>query len=75
MAIKKKLKGAWRSLTIQVNAFALALIPVIQYANDHFEDVRGMVGQDTYKSLALALLVINILLRFKTATALEDKAK
>ena len=34
-----------------------------------------MVGQDTYKSLALALLVINILLRFKTATALEDRAK
>lgn len=73
--LKKKIKGAWRSLTIQVNAFALALIPVIQYANDHFEDVRALVGPDCYKHLAMALLLVNLLLRFKTNCGLEDKAK
>lgn len=73
--LKRKIKGAWRSLTVMVNAFALALIPVVQYMNDHFEEVRAMVGPDCYKHLALALLVLNIVLRFKTNSGLEDKAK
>lgn len=73
--IKRKIRGAWRLLTVQVNAFALALIPVVQYVNDHFEEVRALVGPDCYKHLALGLLVLNIALRFKTNNGLEDKAK
>lgn len=73
--LKRKIKGAWRSLTVMVNAFALALIPVVQYASDHLVEFNELVGPDCYKHLALALLVLNIVLRFKTNSGLEDKAK
>lgn len=73
--LKKKIAGAWRSLTIWVNAVALAAIPAVQYASDHIEDVRALVGPDSFKVITGLLVVANIALRFRTSMALEDKAR
>lgn len=68
-----KLAGALRSWTIWFNntfGVALLLIPVIQ---EQMPNLQPYFDANTYKYLMLALIVGNILLRFKTTVALENK--
>lgn len=71
--IKARLRGMWKSLTIWFNgvlATVMAALPVLQ---DSIAQVREFVTADTYKALALALVVGNVLLRFRTTKDLADK--
>lgn len=71
--IKQRLKKCWKSLTIAVNGLILSAIPVVEYARANIEQISDYLSPDTYKWIALSLVVANIILRFKTTTDLADK--
>lgn len=70
-----KLENSWRSATIWVNtAFASLLIflPDLQAA---FPQLQGYLPEGTYKYLMGLIIAANILLRFRTTMALDEKGK
>lgn len=68
-----KLKGAWRSFTIWFNALLLAALPLYEAAKESLPDLQGYLPPDLYKWVGVAVVVGNILLRFKTRTDLAHK--
>jgi len=78
--IKDKLNGlvadilnGWKSLTLWVNGVVLALIPIVQYAQEVFPQLQAYISPEFYKQAMVVLLVTNLALRFKTNSALRDK--
>jgi hypothetical protein len=72
-ALIRKLQRAHRSLTVWVNAILITALEVANYAKDTVPTLKNYLVPDTYNSIMLAILVVNIALRFKTTTALEHK--
>jgi hypothetical protein len=73
--IKERLKGAWKSITIWVNGILAGLVvmwPDIQaaLANTDFEPYVGAVAA---RWVMLAIVVLNIIIRFRTTKGLEQK--
>jgi len=73
MTLKAKLNGAKRSLTIWVNGLAGALIIGLPEAQIAFPQLRDYVPHNMYHYAMGALIVANILIRFRTKTGLENK--
>lgn len=71
--MKDKLRGAWRSVTIWLNGLFLAAFPLVQMAHDSLPEVAQYLSPATYRWIGLAVVVLNIALRFKTTTDLANK--
>lgn len=67
------IKGAWRSLTIWLNGLILALLPALDYAKDSLPQLADYLTPEHYKTIMLAVVGLNIALRFKTNGSLADK--
>jgi hypothetical protein len=82
--MKNELRGAWKkfqagaarahtSLTIWFNSLMGALVVGLPYAQDSLPQLQEYLPANLYHDLMGALVVGNILLRFKTDRALADK--
>lgn len=71
--IKLKLGGARRSLTVWFNAVMLAALPVVEIAKDALPELQQYLTPTVYKYVGLAVVVVNIGLRFRTSKPLEAK--
>lgn len=69
----EKLKGAWKSLTIWFNGVVLAVIPLIDTVKENLPALGQYLTPENLKTIGLAVLVLNIALRFKTNKSLADK--
>jgi len=67
------LKRAYVSLTIWVNSVALTLISALPYIQENFPAIQNYIHPNFYKNAMGILIVLNIILRFKTKSALRDK--
>lgn len=68
-----KLKNSWKSWTIWFNAFASAILLGLPSAQDAFPQIQSYLPANVYKYAMGALILGNILLRFKTNKSLSDK--
>jgi hypothetical protein len=68
-----KLKGAWRSVTIWFNGLLLASLPLYDAFKDSLPDMQEYLPGDIYKWVGVAVVVVNLALRFKTKTDLAHK--
>jgi len=68
-----KIKNAWKSWTIWFNGVATAIVLGLPSAQDAFPQLQAYLPANVYKYAMAALVVGNILLRFKTNKSLADK--
>lgn len=73
MITKAKIRGSLKSLTIWFNGALLVALPVAEYLKSVLPEVQQYVDADTYKAIGAVVVVANILLRFRTATGLDNK--
>lgn len=71
--LKLKLKSAWKSWTIRANAVFAAMLGGLPMLQDSVPALQPYLGADSYKWAMGAIIAANILLRFKTSAALEQK--
>lgn len=71
--LKAKLLGCFKSLTIWFNGLLLAALPAADYLKASLPDIQQYINVDTFKTIGAAVVIVNILLRFRTKTALENK--
>jgi hypothetical protein len=69
----KKLRGAWRSWTIHFNVYMAALIEGVPVAKDSFPELQPYIPAHLFQYGMTALVIGNLILRFRTSTALEHK--
>ena len=70
-----KLLGAWRSWVIWFNGVGLALIEYWPDLVTNFPTIQGYVSDTVFKRTMGTILIINMILRFKTKDDLADKTK
>ena len=74
---KRKLRRAHKSSTIRFNAMlevANEMLPVgLPYAVAHFPELQGYLPSELFTNVMRFILIANILYRFKTTKAVEDK--
>lgn len=68
-----KLRGAVKSLTIWLNGVGLIVLASWNDIAQSVPQLEQFVSAETYKLIGGALVVGNILVRFKTKHALQDK--
>jgi len=68
-----KLKRAHKSLTIWLNGVAGALITGLPMLQDSLPALSQYVPDQAFKYAMGLVIVMNIMLRFKTTTSLGDK--
>lgn len=68
-----KVKGAWKSVTIWINGIFLAAFPLVGMLKDSLPDLGQYLDPSVYKWVGLAVVVMNIALRFHTSKDLADK--
>ena len=69
----RKLSGCKRSCVVRVNAGILAATPLFQMAQDQWPQLREYLPANLYGYAFVVIVIVNILLRFKTKLPLEDK--
>jgi hypothetical protein len=72
-SIKDKLRGAKRSLTVWFNTVLGTVVLALPIATDTLPQLQAYLPPGVYRYLALALIVGNMALRFKTSLPLEHK--
>lgn len=72
-AIKAKLAKAHRSWTVWFNGMVGAAVSALPFAQDNLPQLQGYVPAHLYQYAMAAVIVGNIILRFKTAQGLESK--
>lgn len=70
-----KIKGALRSTVIWLNGLLLAAFPLIEMAKEELPGLAQFLTPDVYKRVGLAVVVLNILLRFRTTKSLQEKGQ
>lgn len=74
---KYKLQGAYRSVTVQVNALFLVLIAslpeILLYLQENAPLVKEYLGPNVYQHVMFGMGIVNIILRFRTKLPLEAK--
>jgi hypothetical protein len=68
-----KLKNAWKSWTIWLNALALAAMGTLPDVLASFPQLQGYLPENIYRTGMGVLIGLNILLRFKTSAPLNAK--
>lgn len=71
--LKAKLANMYKSLTIWVNGVLLAAVPMIGPIKENLPDIGQYLTPELFKYVGIAVVVANILLRFKTDKSLADK--
>lgn len=71
--VRKKLKGAKKSLTVKFNMFMAAFLPAVVYAQEMLPLLKELMTVEVYQVTGLVVVLVNILLRFKTKECLGDK--
>ena len=71
--LKDWLRGSLKSFTIWFNGIVGTLLAAVPILQSSLPDLAAMMPADSYKLLASALVIGNILLRIKTSTGLPDK--
>ena len=69
-----KVKNMWRSWTIWFNGIGIAIVSFWPDLVSNFPTLQGYVSESIFKSTMAAILIINLILRFKTTTDLADKS-
>ena len=73
MNLKSDLKRIHKSFVIWFNGLSAALITALPFAQDNFPQLQEYVSPAFYKHAMVAIIVGNIILRFKTNSSLRDK--
>jgi hypothetical protein len=68
--IRKKLHKSW---TVWFNGLLLASLPLFEMTLAVIPQLQEFLPENVYKIVGLIAVVGNILLRFKTNTAIKDK--
>lgn len=71
--MKDKLKGAWRSWTIHFNLWIAVLIEGLPMMQESFPQLQPYVPANLFQWGMGALIIGNMMLRFRTKCALESK--
>jgi len=71
--MKKSLAGMRKSWTIWFNSVSGALLLAWPYLADNIIQMQPFLGDVSYRVIGGVLVGVNILLRFKTTQALQDK--
>lgn len=69
------LKGAKKSVVIWFNGLCIAAMPIFEYAVQSLPELREYIPDNIYRSMGAFVVSVNIILRFKTTTALKDKVQ
>jgi hypothetical protein len=73
MNVTDKLRGATKSVVMWFNFLMLAALPAVEYAKEVLPELAGYLAPDTYRAVGLIVVVVNIALRLRTSTSLEEK--
>lgn len=68
-----KLRGAWRSWTIHFNFWTAVIIECLPMAKDSFPELQPYIPANLFQYGMAALIVGNLVLRFKTTSCLSCK--
>lgn len=68
-----KLQNVHKSSTILFNALSVTAVPTLDYLQTQLPALQAMLPTNLYNYAFGAAVIGNVLLRFKTNTALEDK--
>jgi hypothetical protein len=71
--LKAKIKGCIRSWTIWFNGVLGTFYAAMPFAKDSFPDLQPYLPSGVYMHILGAIVLVNILLRFKTTHPLEAK--
>ena len=71
--LSERIKNSWRSWTIWFNGVGIAIIGFWPDLVTNFPTLQGYVSEGIYKGSMGAILLINLILRFKTTKDLADK--
>lgn len=70
---REKIRGAFKSVTVMVNALLLAMLPFYEVLIEQLPQLQPYLPEDVYKKVGVAVVVLNIVLRFRTHKPLEHK--
>lgn len=73
MMTKAKLRGAWKSVTIWFNTVALAALPLLDATQSALPAMKEYTDGRLFGVFAMAVILGNVFLRFKTTQDLKDK--
>lgn len=68
-----KLQGCYKSVVIWFNGLALSLLSLFEMFHDSMSELMPFLSANMYKTVGLAIIIGNIVLRFKTSKPLQDK--
>jgi Na+-translocating ferredoxin:NAD+ oxidoreductase RnfE subunit len=68
-----RILGAGRSLTVWFNGMMALLISFYEIFKDEVPKLQELLPPDAYHDLAIVMIVVNTLLRFKTTKDLANK--
>ena len=71
--IAADLFNSWRSLTIWVNGISLTVVSALPMLQENIPQLQDYVSPHFYKQMMFTVVAANIVLRFKTKSALRDK--
>lgn len=67
------IKKMHKSLTMWFNGIVLTVMPIVEISKESLPQLQEFLGVETYKVMGLSIIVVNMLLRFKTNKPLSDK--
>ena len=70
---KQRLKGMWRSSTMCVNAMFIAMLPLYNEFLVDLPILKAYMPDNIYQHVGLAVVIVNMFLRFRTNTDLAHK--
>lgn len=69
----ESLNGARRSLTVWFNSVVLAALPLLDAIKEFSPGLQVYLTPENFKIVGIAVIFINIVLRFKTKKPLAEK--
>ena len=67
------IKNAWKSITIWFNGISASIIMMADTLKDNLPFAQAYVTPEIMKYAAIAVVAVNVALRFKTNKSLADK--
>lgn len=69
-----KLRGALRSMVVWLNSMIAVIVPGLDYAQSQIPLLYNVLPENLYGWSFGLVVALNVMLRFRTKTALEYKA-
>lgn len=73
MSFLESLNGARRSLTVWFNSVVLAALPLLESIKEFSPGLQAYLTPENFKLVGISVILINIILRFKTKKPLSEK--